>query len=95
VRSTPREGYAPVSLYFREKAWGEEELFEIMKEIAEAAITTYIYSSSLTSLAQPLFAFCPILGKLTLPTCKIGYAAFPSIKPAILLGMRAARQPAK
>ncbi len=38
-----REGYAPVSLYFREKAWSEEELFEIMKEIAEAAITTYIY----------------------------------------------------
>jgi type II restriction enzyme len=38
-----REGYAPVSLYFREKEWEEGELFEIMKEIAEAAITTYIY----------------------------------------------------
>ncbi len=38
-----REGYAPVSLYFRQEAWTEPELFEIMKEIAEAAITTYIY----------------------------------------------------
>lgn len=38
-----REGYAPVSLYFREKEWQESELFDIMKEIAEAAITTYIY----------------------------------------------------
>jgi type II restriction enzyme len=38
-----REGYAPVSMYFRDKEWQEEELFEIMKEIAEASITTYIY----------------------------------------------------
>lgn len=38
-----REGYAPVSMYFREKEWGHNELFEIMKEIAEASITTYIY----------------------------------------------------
>ncbi|MDP3785279.1 MAG: EcoRI family type II restriction endonuclease [bacterium] len=38
-----KEGYAPVSMYFREKEWSENELFEIMKEIAEASITTYIY----------------------------------------------------
>lgn len=38
-----REGYAPVSLYFRQREWREGELFEVMKEIAEAAITTYIY----------------------------------------------------
>mgnify|MGYP001588205031 CR=1 FL=1 len=38
-----KEGYAPVSMYFREKEWEEDELFEIMKEIAEASITTYIY----------------------------------------------------
>lgn len=38
-----REGFAPVSMYFREREWEESELFEIMKEIAEASITTYIY----------------------------------------------------
>lgn len=38
-----KEGYSPVSMYFREKEWEESELFEIMKEIAEASITTYIY----------------------------------------------------
>ncbi len=38
-----RENYAPVSMYFREKEWQENELFDVMKEIAEASITTYIY----------------------------------------------------
>lgn len=38
-----KEGYSPVSLFFREKEWEEQELFEHMKEIAEASITTYIY----------------------------------------------------
>lgn len=38
-----RESYAPVSMFFRDKEWQEEELFEVMKEIAEASITTYIY----------------------------------------------------
>ncbi len=38
-----REGYAPVSMFFRERAWEPDELFAIMKEIAEASITTYIY----------------------------------------------------
>ncbi|MBI2039089.1 MAG: restriction endonuclease [Candidatus Niyogibacteria bacterium] len=38
-----KEGYAPVSMFFRENAWQENELFEHMKEIAEASITTYIY----------------------------------------------------
>jgi type II restriction enzyme len=38
-----REGYAPVSMYFRTKEWDEEELFQTMKEIAEAAISAYIY----------------------------------------------------
>lgn len=38
-----REGFAPVSMYFREREWEESELFDIMKEIAEASITTYIY----------------------------------------------------
>jgi len=38
-----REGYSPVSLFFREQEWADRELFEVMKEIAEASITTYIY----------------------------------------------------
>jgi type II restriction enzyme len=38
-----REGYAPVSLYFREEEWNENELFATMKEIAEASISAYIY----------------------------------------------------
>lgn len=38
-----KEGYSPVSMFFREDEWQEQELFETMKEIAEASITTYIY----------------------------------------------------
>ena len=38
-----REGYAPVSMFFREEEWGEDELFEIMKDIAEASCNAYIY----------------------------------------------------
>lgn len=36
-------GYSPVSLFFREKEWQEKELFEVMKDIAEASTTTYIF----------------------------------------------------
>jgi hypothetical protein len=35
-------GERPVSMFFREKEWGEEELFKV-KEIAEASINAYIY----------------------------------------------------
>jgi len=35
--------YAPVSMFFREKEWGKAELFEKMKDIAEASISAYIY----------------------------------------------------
>lgn len=38
-----QDSFSPVSLFFREKEWGKNELFEIMKDIAEASITTYIY----------------------------------------------------
>ena len=38
-----RENYAPVSMFFREQEWGEEELFKEMKEIAEASMNAYIY----------------------------------------------------
>src|SRR3989338_11443178 len=38
-----RENYAPVSMFFREQEWGEDELFKEMKEIAEASINAYIY----------------------------------------------------
>ena len=38
-----KEGYSPVSLFFRENEWTEEELFKEMKEISEASINAYIY----------------------------------------------------
>ena len=38
-----REGYAPVSMYFREKNWETTELYEIMKEVAETSIRNYIF----------------------------------------------------
>lgn len=38
-----REGYAPVSMYFRTDEWGTAELFNIMKEIAETSVRNYIY----------------------------------------------------
>lgn len=38
-----RENYSPVSMYFREQEWSEDELYAIMKDIAEASTTTYIY----------------------------------------------------
>jgi len=38
-----REDYAPVSMFFRTEEWKEEELFEIMKEVAETSIRYYIF----------------------------------------------------
>lgn len=38
-----RERYSPVSMFFRKKQWSVEELYEIMKEIAETSIRNYIY----------------------------------------------------
>src|SRR3989338_3008816 len=38
-----RENYSPVSMFFREEEWQEHELFDKMKEIAEASINAYIY----------------------------------------------------
>lgn len=35
--------FAPVSMYFREERWSVDEMFNIMKEIAETAIRYYIY----------------------------------------------------
>jgi type II restriction enzyme len=35
--------YSPVSMYFREEEWSEEEMFDIMKEIAETALRYYIF----------------------------------------------------
>jgi len=35
--------FSPVSMYFREEVWTVEEMFEIMKEIAETALRYYIY----------------------------------------------------
>jgi len=38
-----RENYAPVSMYFRVKPWNVDELFDVMKEIAETSIRSYIH----------------------------------------------------
>lgn len=38
-----REDYAPVSMFFRIESWSIEELYEIMKEIAETSIRYYIF----------------------------------------------------
>lgn len=35
--------FAPVSMFFREERWSVEEMFDKMKEIAEASIRYYIY----------------------------------------------------
>lgn len=35
--------FSPVSMYFRKKPWSKEEMFNIMKEIAEASIRYYLY----------------------------------------------------
>ena len=35
--------FSPVSMYFREERWSVNEMFNIMKEIAEASIRYYIY----------------------------------------------------
>lgn len=38
-----REGFAPVSMFFREREWQPDELFERMKEVAETAIRAYVH----------------------------------------------------
>jgi len=38
-----KEGYAPVSMFFREKKWETEELYNTMKEVAETSIRYYIF----------------------------------------------------
>jgi type II restriction enzyme len=38
-----REGYSPVSMFFRREKWTTKELFEIMKEVAETSIRYYIF----------------------------------------------------
>lgn len=35
--------FSPVSMYFREEKWEVEEMFEVMKEIAETALRYYIF----------------------------------------------------
>jgi type II restriction enzyme len=38
-----REGYSPVSMFFRAEKWKTKELFEIMKEVAETSIRYYVF----------------------------------------------------
>ncbi|WP_224374790.1 hypothetical protein [Campylobacter jejuni] len=35
--------FSPVSMYFREEKWEVNEMFEIMKEIAETSLRYYIF----------------------------------------------------
>jgi len=35
--------FSPVSMYFRKEEWGANEMFEIMKEIAETSLRYYIF----------------------------------------------------
>jgi len=41
--SSERNHFAPVSMYFREDDWTQEEMFEILKEIGETSIRYYIF----------------------------------------------------
>ena len=41
--SSDKNQYSPVSMYFREEDWTQEEMFKIMKEIGETAIRYYIF----------------------------------------------------
>lgn len=38
-----RDGFAPVSMFFRDKPWSVDELYETMKEVAETSIRYYIF----------------------------------------------------
>lgn len=37
------KSFSPVSMYFREEAWTVDEMFHIMKEIAETSLRYYLY----------------------------------------------------
>ena len=41
--SSENKSFAPVSMYFREEIWDVEEMFNIMKEIAETSLRYYLY----------------------------------------------------
>lgn len=41
--SSDVNSFAPVSMFFREERWSVEEMFNIMKEIAETSIRYYLY----------------------------------------------------
>ncbi len=38
-----RNSYAPVSMFFREAEWSEEEMFNLLKEIGEDSIRYYLH----------------------------------------------------
>lgn len=41
--SSERNHYSPVSMYFKEEEWTEDEMFLILKEIGETALRYYIF----------------------------------------------------
>ena len=38
-----RNRYAPVSMYFREERWTQQEMFEVLKEVGEDAMRYYLH----------------------------------------------------
>ena len=38
-----KNSFAPVSMYFREEEWTSDEMFDVLKEVAETALRYYIY----------------------------------------------------
>ncbi len=41
--SSDRNRFAPVSMYFREPEWKREEMFDILKEVAETSLRYYLF----------------------------------------------------
>ena len=41
--SSDKNHFAPVSMYFREPEWTREEMFEILKEVAETSLRYYLF----------------------------------------------------
>jgi type II restriction enzyme len=41
--SSDRNHYSPVSMYFKEDEWSEDDMYNILKEIGETALRYYIF----------------------------------------------------
>ncbi len=41
--SSDKNHFSPVSMYFREEEWNQEEMFHILKEVAETSLRYYLF----------------------------------------------------